>query len=147
MTRWSSRQDAASAHENLITDNKDTLPFSLIRAFVSVCTCVCVCVLPWQQEIGSSVCPRSLTDCGYWHSAFAGGTKGPNGEPGNCSDRNTPSTCDRPRGYLLGWAAVKSAKRLICIGREGKRRLTGRYGKQTVLVRYKHTHTHKKTGN
>lgn len=62
--------------------------------------------------------------------------------------------CDRPRGYLLGWAAVKSAKRWICIGREGKRGLTGRYGEGRTIRQANrvspvqtHTHTQKRTGN
>lgn len=52
---------------------------------------------------------------------------------------------DRPRGYRLGWEAVKSSKRWICIGREGKRSLTGRYaeghairGANKVSLLYKH---------
>lgn len=55
---------------------------------------------------------------------------------------------DRPRGYQLGWAAVKSAKRWICTGIEGKRGLTGRYGEERMIRQANRfspgQHTHKK---
>lgn len=94
MTRWPSRQDAASAHENLITDNKDTLPSSLIRAWV--------CVWVWQQEIGSSVCPRPLTACGCWHSAFAGAAKG--------LFRNTPCPPWQAKRLSVGLGSCEERK-------------------------------------
>lgn len=146
MTRWSSRQDAASAHENLITDNKDTLPFSLIRAFVSVCACVC--------------CPDSrrlapLFVLGLWRLAGVDTLRLQEVPRDQMKSQGTVQTEIRHPPVtgqeVICWAGQlwRAQRDGFALAEKGKEVLLEdmardvRSGRQTELVRYKHTHTKK----
>ncbi len=130
----------------LITDNKDTLPFSLIRAFVSVCACVC--------------CPDSrrlapLFVLGLWRLADVDTLRLQEVPRDQMESQGTVQTEIR-HPPVIGQEVICWAGQLwrvqrdgLALAEKGKEVLLEdmardvRSGRQTELVRYKHTHTKK----